>query len=422
MEDREAVETPEAALARALFAAGVAAADPGRAVREALALAPRPAGRRLIVAVGKAACAMAAAAREVLGAEETLIVTTDGAARAVPGAEVLCAGHPVPDARGLDAARRVAAAVAALGAGDELVALISGGGSALLPAPLAGISIADKAEVSRLLLASGADIRAMNLVRQHLSTLKGGGLARLAAPARVRALVLSDVVGDDLSVIASGPTAPPIGTRAEARALIARLGLGARIPASVRAALDAPDTPPAPPGDVETRLVGSNTLSLRAMAAAVPAGAGPLCLSQHPLEGDVAEAAALILRAGAGQGAGVWLWGGETTVRIEGPAGQGGRNQELALRVALGAQAAGWTGRWAFLSGGSDGRDGPTEAAGGIVGPGTIARIRAAGLDPEAHLARHDSLPALRAGGALLVTGETGTNVADFQILVRGAG
>ncbi|MFZ8942466.1 MAG: MOFRL family protein, partial [Gemmobacter sp.] len=125
---------------------------------------------------------------------------------------------------------------------------------------------------------------------------------------------------------------------------------------------------------------------------------------------------------GAGQGAGVWLWGGETTVRIEGPAGQGGRNQELALRVALGAQAAGWTGRWAFLSGGSDGRDGPTEAAGGIVGPGTIARIRAAGLDPEAHLARHDSLPALRAGGALLVTGETGTNVADFQILVRGAG
>lgn len=214
MEDREAVETPEAALARALFAAGVAAADPGRAVREALALVPRPAGRRLIVAVGKAACAMAAAAREVLGAEETLIVTTDGAARAVPGAEVLCAGHPVPDARGLDAARRVAAAVAALGAGDELVALISGGGSALLPAPLAGISIADKAEVSRLLLASGADIRAMNLVRQHLSTLKGGGLARLAAPARVRALVLSDVVGDDLSVIASGPTAPPIGTRA----------------------------------------------------------------------------------------------------------------------------------------------------------------------------------------------------------------
>ncbi|MEY2956285.1 MAG: hypothetical protein RL123_1013, partial [Pseudomonadota bacterium] len=179
---------------------------------------------------------------------------------------------------------------------------------------------------------------------------------------------------------------------------------------------------PAPPGDVETRLVGSNTLSLRAMAAAVPAGAGPLCLSRHPLEGDVAEAAALILRAGAGQGAGVWLWGGETTVRIEGPAGQGGRNQELALRVALGAQAAGWTGRWAFLSGGSDGRDGPTEAAGGIVGPGTIARIRAAGLDPEAHLARHDSLPALRAGGALLVTGETGTNVADFQILVRGAG
>ncbi|MFZ9950419.1 MAG: MOFRL family protein, partial [Gemmobacter sp.] len=215
---------------------------------------------------------------------------------------------------------------------------------------------------------------------------------------------------------------PPIGPGAVARALIARRGRGARIPASVRAALYAPDTPPAPPGDVETRLVGSNTLSLRAMAGAVPAGAGPLCLSPRPLEGAVAEAAALILRAGAGQGAGVWLWGGETTVRIEGPAGQGGRNQELALRVALGAQAAGWTGRWAFLSGGSDGRDGPTEAAGGIVGPDTIARIRAAGLDPEAHLARHDSLPALRAGGALLVTGETGTNVADFQILVRGAG
>lgn len=422
MTDATGIATPEAALAGTLFAAGVAAADPGRAVRAALADAPPPAGRRVIVAIGKAACAMAAAARTALGPVETLIVTTDGAARAVPGAEVLRAGHPVPDARGLAAAEAVAARVAALGAGDELIALISGGGSALLPAPLPGITISDKAAVSRLLLASGADIRAMNLVRQQLSTLKGGGLARLAAPARVRALVLSDVVGDDLSVIASGPTMPPIGTRSEACALIERLGLLGQVPASVRAALDAPEAPAAPLHDVETRLVGSNTLSLAAMAGAVAAGAGPVHRAPRPLEGDVAEAAAQILREGAGQGAGVWLWGGETTVRIEGPAGQGGRNQELALRVALGAAAAGWAGPWAFLSGGSDGRDGPTEAAGGLVGPGTIARIVAAGLDPAAHLARHDSLPALRAGGALLVTGETGTNVADFQILVRGRG
>lgn len=422
MEDRDTVEAPEAALARALFVAGVAAADPGHAVREALADARSPGGRRLIVAVGKAACAMAAAARAALGPVETLIVTTDGAAREVPGAEVMRAGHPVPDARGLAAAEAVAARVGTLGEGDELIALISGGGSALLPAPLPGIAIADKAEVSRLLLASGADIRAMNLLRQQLSTLKGGGLARLAAPARVRALVLSDVVGDDLSVIASGPTMPPIGTRSGARALLDRLGLSDRVPASVRAALGVPDAPPAALTNVETRLIGSNTLSLEAMAGAVPAGAGPLHRAPRPLEGDVAEAAAQILRAGAGQGAGVWLWGGETTVRIEGPAGQGGRNQELALRVALGAAAAGWAGPWAFLSGGSDGRDGPTEAAGGLVGPGTVARIVAAGLDPAAHLVRHDSLPALRAGGALLVTGETGTNVADFQILVRGRG
>jgi hydroxypyruvate reductase len=396
--------------AEMLFRAGVAAADPAAAVDRALAAFARPPGRLLIVAVGKAARRMAGAALARLGPAETLVVTNDENAGPLPGATVLAAGHPVPDARGLAAGEAVIAAAAALGPGDALIALISGGGSALLPAPVAGVSLADKAAVNRLLLSSGAPIEAMNLVRQNLSRLKGGGLARLAAPARVTALILSDVVGDDLRAIASGPTVAPLGDAAAAAAVLRDYGIWADCPAPVRAHLAAaPPAPPVPAAD--NRLIGSNALSVAAMAAAAPGARVPA----GPLVGDVAAAAARIIAEG---GPGVTLWGGETTVRLTGR-GLGGRNQELALRVALAAEAAGWPPGWAFLSAGTDGRDGPTGAAGGLVDAGTCARIRAAGLDPAALLADNDSHRALAAAGDLVVTGGTGTNVADLQVLIR---
>ncbi|GHE03408.1 hydroxypyruvate reductase [Allgaiera indica] len=398
--------------ARQLFMAGVAAADPSGAVRRALQEAPvaaPPGGRLAVIAVGKAALGMARAAMAVARPDSVLVVTNYENAADLPGAEVLAAGHPVPDAQGEAAARRVEALLGQLGPRDRVLALISGGGSALLPAPVQGLTLEDKAQVNRLLLASGAEITEMNLVRQQLSRLKGGGLLRAAAPAGVTALILSDVIGDDLRVIASGPTVAPIGTRAEALAALRARGVWDDLPESVRAHLTAPaaqlDLP-----EADNRLIGSNPRSVAAMASAAPE-AGVI---EAPLVGDVAEAAARI----ASLGPGTWLMGGETTVVLRGT-GRGGRNQELALRVALLARDRGWAPGWVFLSGGTDGRDGPTDAAGGIVDAGTLGRIRGAGLDPEALLARNDSHAALQAAGDLLITGATGTNVADLQVLIR---
>ena len=405
--------------ARALFDCGVAAADPAAAVRRGLtelsADPPGPGGRWQVIALGKAARAMTGAALSALPpGTDALVVTNHENAAPLAGAEVLGAGHPVPDAAGAVAAGRVEQALRALGPQDRLLALISGGGSALLPAPVAGISLADKAAVNRLLLGSGADIGQINLVRQALSRLKGGGWLR-ACRAPLVALILSDVPGDDLRVIASGPTVAPVGSRAEAAALCQRLGVWAALPEPVRAYLRASEPVVAralPPA--RNILVGSNALSLRAMVAA-GAQAAPFALA-----GDVAQAAARIVAALAGLSRGAALvLGGETTVRLTGD-GAGGRNQELALRVAVLAEESGLAGPWAFLAGGSDGRDGPTEATGGLVGPCTLAAMRRAGVDPMAALARNDSGPALAAAGAALVTGPTGTNVADLAVALRG--
>lgn len=409
--------------ARRLFAAGLAAAAPGPAVTRAmsgvLADPPGPGGRWQLVALGKAARAMAAAAMAVLDraqavqAGPTLVITNAENAAALPGAEVLAAGHPVPDAAGAAAAQRLELVLAALGPQDRVLALISGGGSALCPAPVEGISLADKAEVNRLLLGSGADIGQVNLVRQQLSRLKGGGWLRISA-APVVALVLSDVPGDDLRVIASGPTVAPIGTRAEAAALCRALGLWQRLPGPVRAHLAAPQPrQPALPA-ARNLLIGSNAQSLAAMVAA---GAQP---GTFALKGDVAAAAAQILAALRDLAPdAAMVFGGETTVRLRGT-GRGGRNQELALRLALQAEASGLEFDWVFLAAGSDGRDGPTDAAGAVVGPRTLTLMRAAGCDPQAALAENDSHTALEAAGALLITGATGTNVADLAVVLRG--
>ena len=399
-----------------LFGIGVAAADPASAVERSLRAEPLPpvgpGGRVCLIAFGKAAPAMMGAALGVLDAAEALVVTVDGLADPMPGVEVLAASHPVPDRRGEAAAREALRRAEALGPHDRLVALVSGGASALLPAPVAGVPLDDKIEVNRLLLRSGADIGETNLVRQSLSRIKGGGLARAAAPAPVTALILSDVVGDDLRVVASGPTAPALGDGARAADLLRRLGLWEDLPASVRAHLTEQGSVPPEPVHADNRLVGSNGLSLEAMARGRP-GAQIVA----PLVGDVGLAAKRVLAHWPEPGGAV-LFGGETTVRVAG-GGLGGRNQELALRVALVLEERGGAGDWVFLSGGTDGRDGPTDAAGGLVDPETLARMRAASVDPHAALARNDSYHALQASGDLIRMAPTGTNVADLQVLLR---
>nr|WP_319246640.1 DUF4147 domain-containing protein [uncultured Celeribacter sp.] len=394
-----------------IFQRGVDAADPGHAVEEALK--GRSFTAPLIIAVGKAARTMAEAAMRHLSADTVIVVTNYENARPLDGAEVRAAGHPVPDAEGARAALRIEEALAH--AKGDVIALISGGGSALLPAPPVGISLEDKAEVNRLLLASGADIVTMNLVRQQLSRLKGGGLLRAAAPSKVTALLLSDVVSDDLRAIASGPTVSPIGTREDAAQVLQDLGIWEKLPHSVSAFLARPQPDLGPLPEAEVDLIGSNKISVAAMARAAGGGAADgVHVFPIPLEGDVAEAARTIVESAKGPG--IYLFGGETTVKLQGD-GMGGRNQELALRVALLAAERGLSD-YVFLSGGTDGRDGPTDAAGGLVDPGTLERMRAVGLDPLEVLKRNDSYHGLQAAGDLLQIGATGTNVADLQVLI----
>ena len=420
------------ALALRLFRAGLAAADPEAAVRRALdAGPPEASGGALVLAAGKAALGMldgasgwiaalpeppvvlvttnrenARATRREARAERPRSRAADAAGGRSPARcpTVFLAGHPVPDAEGLRAARAFEAALRAAGPGTRVLLLLSGGASALLPSPAPGLTLEDEAAVARLLLASGASIGEVNLVRQHLSTLKGGGLARLAAPAPVTALILSDVVGDDLRAIGSGPTAGPLGTRAEAAALCRALGIWGALPQATRARLGS-DEPPTPTPEADNRIVGSNAISLAAMGRAAPEAR----VHAEPLVGDVSDAAHRLLALPPG----LHLLGGETTVRVTGM-GTGGRNQELALRAAMGLRPGD-----VLLSAGTDGRDGPTDAAGAVVDEGTAGRIRAAGLDLDALLTDNDAHRALAASGDLLVTGGTGTNVADLQVLVR---
>ncbi len=411
-------------LAKSLFDAAVQAADPALAVRRALTENPLPPvtdGRYIIVSIGKAACAMAEEALRHVpeGAKfRAIAVTNYENKRDVPGCEVMASGHPTPDANGARAAREITQIVMTAKATDFVLCLISGGASALVPAPLPGITLDDKIAVNDLLLAHGFEISEINLVRQQLSLLKGGGLARLAQPAPVRSLIISDVVGDDPRAIASGPTASPLGSKGDAVDLLARRGLWAKLPASVRDSLSETDDQGAPTGSqAENPIIGSNRASLQAAARACGGWTPQIVTSR--LTGDVSDAVDKILRHARLTEPGnkrVLIFGGETTVNLRGT-GMGGRNQELALRFAIGA--TGLRGpNWVFLSGGTDGRDGPTDAAGGIVDGGTVARIRAAGADPDALAANNDTYNALNAAGDLLMTGPTGTNVADVQLFL----
>jgi hydroxypyruvate reductase len=393
-------------------------------------------GRLVLVAAGKAASAMAREAERLLGdalAESLCVDVSDR----IPLARTrrLIAGHPVPDEAGRRAADEVEALARGLGADDLLVLLISGGASALLPAPVEGLTLDDKARTTSVLLRAGTAIGELNAVRKHLSRLKGGGLARAAAPARVACLALSDVVGDDPSTIASGPASPDPTTYATALEVLDRRGVREMVPAAVRRHLEAgaqgerPETPK--PGDplfrrVAFSVVGSNRLSLA--AAAVEArrqGMRPLVLTTR-LEGEareVARALVAVLRECVEEGRpaappACLLAGGETTVTVTG-GGRGGRNQELVVAAAEPLADFPVPGLVASLA--TDGIDGDSDAAGGVADSSTLARAQALGLaPPSAFLAENDSRSFLGPLGDLLVTGPTGTNVMDLTALVAG--
>lgn len=392
--------------ARDLFDVAVRAADPALALRQSLVQAPFPKGRPILIALGKAAVPMLREALLHLPDAKSILITNAENNTQIVGVQTFIAGHPVPDQIGELAGQAVMAALDQATEQDCIIALISGGGSAMLPAPVAGVTLAEKMHVSKLLLSGGFSITEMNLVRQHLSRLKGGGFLRTKAP--VSAYILSDVIGDDLRVIASGPTTDPIGTRADAVALLQPIW--AKLPASVQSHLTRPAPELAPRRAAQNHLIGSNRQSLNAVLKAAPNGAR---IVNAALIGDVADAADQIAQAAitAPRGAQCLIFGGETTVTLRGT-GRGGRNQELALRVALKLQ--GFDQDWVFLSGGTDGRDGPTDAAGGIVDGGSLGRMH----NPLAQLDNNASYDALLSSSDLLMTGGTGTNVADVQILL----
>ena len=407
-----------------MFRAAVAAADPAVCVPPHLPKSPK--GRTLVLGAGKAAASMARAVeRHWDGPLQGLVVTRYGHAVQCDRIEVVEASHPVPDAAGLAAAQRILDLARGLGPDDLALCLISGGGSALLTLPAEGLTLGDKQVVNAALLKSGANITEMNCVRKHLSAIKGGRLAVACGPARVVTLVISDVPGDDPSVIASGPTVADITTFADARDILRRYGIDA--PRAVIEHLEraADETPK--PGDTrlatcETRMIATALGSLDAAAAvAKAAGYVPFILGDS-IEGearDVALVHAAIARHVALRSEPVGrpcaiLSGGETSVTVR-HKGRGGRNAEflLALAKALGGHA----GVHAF-AGDTDGIDGTEDNAGAFIGPDTLARAAALGLKAADYLDRNDACSFFERHGDLLITGPTLTNVNDFRAIL----
>jgi glycerate 2-kinase len=408
-----------------MFHAAVAAASPARCVPPHLPVPPR--GRTVVVGAGKAAAAMAKAVEEVWeGPLRGLVVTRYGHAVSCRNIEVVEAAHPVPDASGRAAAERILASVKGLSADDLVLCLISGGGSALLTLPAPGVTLEDKQAINKALLRSGATIGEMNCLRKHLSAIKGGRLAAAAAPARVVALLISDVPGDDPSVIASGPTVADPTTVDDARAVLAKYRIDAT-PAIWDALSETvkPDDPRL--ACVDTILVATPQMALEhAAAVARAAGITPVILG-NAIEGEARDVA--LVHAGIARQCAahrqptappcVLLSGGETTVTVRGT-GRGGRNTEflLALAIALDGHAG-----IHALAADTDGIDGTEDNAGALIGPDTTARVTAGGLDAKAHLGRNDGYSFFAPLGDLLVTGPTLTNVNDFRaILVTDGG
>lgn len=418
------MDDPRAFLA-GLFHAAVEAADPARAL--AGNLPDRPAGRTVVIGAGKGAAQLAAAFEELWdGPLGGTVVTRYGYACPTRRIRVLEAAHPVPDAAGLQAGAALLETVAGLTADDLVVALICGGGSALLPAPPAGLTLDDEVAVNRALLASGAPIGEMNTVRKHLSLIKGGRLAAAAAPAPVVSLVVSDIPGDDPALVASGPTVPDAAGREAALAIVRRYRM--ELPPAVMAhlaspAADAPHPDDAVFADHRVTVIASSRQSLNAAArAAQSAGVTPVILSDA-IEGearDIGRMHGALAREIARYDSPfrapvVLLSGGETTVTVRGEGGRGGRNGEFAL--ALARDIAGLT-RVTALAADTDGIDGTEDNAGAFADATTWPGLIDRGIDPAAALAGNRSWQAFEAAGGLFVTGPTGTNVNDFRAVL----
>jgi hydroxypyruvate reductase len=418
------------AIWRAALAAGAVAPLVSRVVRaegSELLVGDRPCPSRVLVfGCGKASGAMALAVENVLDARvvDGLVVVKDGYAVPTRRIRLTEAGHPVPDARGEAAALEIVGRVRAAGPGALVLFLVSGGGSALTPAPAPPVTLAEKQETTRLLLAAGATINELNAVRKHLSLLKGGQLARAAAPASVVSLILSDVVGDPLDVIASGPTAPDRSTFAEALAVLERKGVAARVPAAVRERLAAgaagriEETPK--PGDrlfehVRNIVIGNNALVVDAAAAEARRLGYRAELLTRSLQGEARDVARdLVARGRALPPRTCLIAGGETTVTVRGN-GRGGRCQELALAAALELTDA----ELVVLAAGTDGTDGPTDAAGGVADGGTVARGERAGRSARTALDDNDAYGFLSLTGDLVVSGPTNTNLLDIYLVLK---
>jgi glycerate 2-kinase len=411
-------------LLRAMFDAAIAAAQPGRCVPPHLP--EPPAGRLVVIGAGKASAAMARAVEDHWpGPLSGLVVTRYGYHVPCQRIEIVEAAHPVPDAAGEAAARRLLALVQGLTAADLVLCLISGGGSSLLPLPLPGLTLADKQELNRRLLASGATISEMNCVRRHLSGIKGGRLAAACHPARVLNLVLSDVPGDAAIDIASGPTVADPTTCDDALAILRRYAID--VPSHVRAVLESGAGETLKPGDarlppVETRFVATPQMALEAAAEVARAAGVDAHILGDAIEGearDVATTLAGIALQVARRGQPfsapcVLLSGGETTVTLRGR-GRGGRNVEFLLALALALR-----GEPAIhaLAGDTDGVDGQEEIAGALLAPDSLQRAWAAGLRPRERLDDNDAHAFFEALGDAVVTGPTLTNVNDFRAVL----
>ena len=436
-----------------IFQAGIDAANPYQAVKNCLTVADnhfeialdlndatkKRTGRWSkihLIAFGKAACNMMEAAEAVIPkhrlASKPLAITNYENQRPLKNIEVIGAGHPLPDNSGLKAAQLIVKHLKNTEPDELVLILISGGGSALIPYPAAGITLEDKTATTDLLLASGASINQINCVRKHLSQIKGGHLTALAAPADLHALILSDVLGDDISTISSGPTVPDNTTFFDALSILKEKDLWNKIPLNVQILLEKgiageiKETPNASSpcfNKTSHTLIGSNAISIKAITQAAKNLGYETNIFSQQLSGEARDVAEqLVLRAkalienGLTQPTAI-LAGGETTVTLNGT-GSGGRNQEMALAFTIAANKHNLKGKWTFLSGGTDGRDGPTDAAGGIVDPGTLGRIKKARANPENRLNNNDSYSALKKSQDLVITGATGTNVADLQVLL----
>lgn len=437
-------------MAKTIFSKAVSAVDPSQRLKETIRidkdrLSIKTEGdtervfhlatfkKIFLIGTGKASASMAQAIEKIFGDRITqgVISTKYGHVLPLERTEIIEAGHPIPNQKGFEGAKKIQSILKESGPEDLVIFLLSGGGSALSPLPAEGITLEEKQQVTQLLLDCGADIKEINTIRKHISQIKGGWLARWAYPSTIIGFILSDVVGDQLDVIGSGPTVPDISTFNEAWDILEKYGLIKKVARSIQKHLllgkegKVEETPK--PGDpafekVLNILIGSNILALRAAEnEASSYGLNTLILSSS-IVGDTREAARFhlaIVKEVMSSGnplprPACIISGGETTVTVKGN-GLGGRNQEFALAGALEINGL---EKVVLLSGGTDGTDGPTDASGAVADYTTVSRARSIGLDPKAHLENNDAYPFFQRLGDLLITGPTHTNVMDVRIVL----